>query len=198
MGLDRDELAARQLSDALYEVFSWIPNPALPEDRERVAKAIASALLARLRPATVAPAATDLYDRPEWVRITGPVNAKYVTIGKTYRVVGWHSEAGGGPIIRSDRDDPWYCYAKDEVDDCSPSWEPCAAPTPSAASPAAGLDAPAVDREGFNALLDAVRWVLNDAAFKAPEQIGEVADRWVSRLERAIDSLPPSLVGVVK
>lgn len=61
---------------------------------------------------------------------------------------------------------------------------------------AAGLDAPAkpaVDREGFTTLLDAVKWVLNDAAFKAPEQMGEVAERWVARLERAIDSLPPSL-----
>ncbi len=34
------------LSDALYEVFSWLPNTPPPEDRQRVAKAIASALAA--------------------------------------------------------------------------------------------------------------------------------------------------------
>jgi len=71
-------------------------------------------------------------------------------------------------------------------------------PATSSERAAAGLDAPGVDREGLATLLDAVKWVLNDAAFKAPEQMGEVAERWVARLERAIDSLPPSLVGVVK
>jgi hypothetical protein len=99
------------------------------------------------------------------------------------------------------------------VADAAPAPSPAAAPDhPTAASfaarrgqkaagdqrVAAGLDAPAkpapaVDREAFTTLLDAVKWVLNDAAFKAPEQMGEVAERWVARLERAIDSLPPSL-----
>ena len=43
------------LSDALYEAFSWLPNTPPPEDRQRVAKAIATALAA---PSSESPAAT--------------------------------------------------------------------------------------------------------------------------------------------
>jgi len=52
--------------------------------------------------------------------------------------------------------------------------------------------APAIDREGHLALLAAVDWVLNDAAFKAPEQMGQVAERWVARLSRAMDTIKRS------
>ena len=36
--------------------------------------------------------------------------------------------------------------------------------------------------EAVRALREAVRWILNDAAYKAPEQIGIVAERWLDRL----------------
>lgn len=32
-------------------------------------------------------------------------------------------------------------------------------------------------------MAEAVRWILHDAAFKAPEQIGDIAERWVDRLQ---------------
>ncbi len=34
-----------------------------------------------------------------------------------------------------------------------------------------------------------VRWVLNDAAYKAPEQIGDEARRWVEALREAVAEL---------
>jgi hypothetical protein len=33
-----------------------------------------------------------------------------------------------------------------------------------------------------------IRWVLNDAAYKPPEAIGQVAQRWVDRLRSAMTS----------
>jgi hypothetical protein len=36
-------------------------------------------------------------------------------------------------------------------------------------------------------LVAAVEWVLNDAMFKAPEQVGPVAERWIDRLTRAMN-----------
>jgi hypothetical protein len=38
----------------------------------------------------------------------------------------------------------------------------------------------------YAGVIDAVEWVLNDASFKAPEQIGPVAERWIDRLESAL------------
>lgn len=35
-------------------------------------------------------------------------------------------------------------------------------------------------------LVEAVRWILQDAAYKAPEQIGVVAERWIDRLRDAM------------
>jgi hypothetical protein len=39
----------------------------------------------------------------------------------------------------------------------------------------------------LDVLKEAVAWVLNDAGFKAPEQIGVVAERWIDRLQDAMD-----------
>lgn len=39
-------------------------------------------------------------------------------------------------------------------------------------------------------LRKAVEWVLNDAAYKAPEQIGETAARWINVLQRALNDDP--------
>ena len=140
MSLDRDELAARFLASLLAGSRDVPLTDILALD----AVNMADALIARLRPATVAPAATDLYDRPEWVRITGPadVNTKYVTIGKAYRVNKW--DKTGHPWITTDHEvTPGqrveWCLAKkgDALESTWPGWEPCAAPAPSAAPPAA-------------------------------------------------------------
>lgn len=39
-------------------------------------------------------------------------------------------------------------------------------------------------------LHERVRWVLNDAAFKAPETVSEVAWRWIEVLQEAIEQDP--------
>ena len=36
-------------------------------------------------------------------------------------------------------------------------------------------------------LREAIRWVTNDARYKAPEQIGIVAERWIDRLKAALE-----------
>ena len=111
-----------------------------------------------------------------------------------------HRDSLGAHLYRVESDKPdhseyFKCVRVDGRDTTSPCFISARGMRPATAAErvAAGLDAPAVDREAFTTLLDAVKWVLNDAAFKAPEQMGEVAERWVARLERAIDSLPPSL-----
>ncbi len=40
------------------------------------------------------------------------------------------------------------------------------------------------DAELLTRYQEAVSWVIEDAAYKSPEQIGEVGDRWLSRLLR--------------
>ena len=218
MGLDRDELAARNMVAAIRTLDAEVRVPPTLAD---FAVECADALIARLRPATVAPVA-DAAPRPEWVRITSlPLgdDGRYpFAVGQVFKVAEWEDSAPR--VIGPRREGITLSASGASIDPRHPgfaTWEPCAAPAtapdhPTAASfaarrgqgaagdqrVAAGLDAPAkpapaVDREAFTTLLDAVKWVLNDAAFKAPEQMGEVAERWVSRLERAIDSLPPSL-----
>lgn len=123
MGLDRSELAARCLVALLARDY---PSA----DAARFAVNMADALLARLRPA--APVAGES-PRPEWVRITGPKDADYVTVGKAYRVKEWDESS---PLIENDRGEDWWCAATgDEIESSWPSWEPCAAPSP-AATPA--------------------------------------------------------------
>ena len=144
--INRDELAARVLV-----AFAGGPDdPITNTEAADVAVKWADALIARLRPATVAPAATRPEDpvrgdspRSEWVRITGPadVNTKYVTIGKAYRVNKW--DKTGHPWITTDHEVTpgqrveWSLAKKgDCLESTWPGWEPCAAPSP-AASPAA-------------------------------------------------------------
>lgn len=45
---------------------------------------------------------------------------------------------------------------------------------------------PQEEADDFSNLVAAVRWILNDAAYKPPEEIGDVAQRWLDRL-RSID-----------
>jgi hypothetical protein len=42
-----------------------------------------------------------------------------------------------------------------------------------------------LDRERI--IIRAVEWVLNDAKYKAPEQVGPVAERWIDRLKSAME-----------
>jgi hypothetical protein len=44
----------------------------------------------------------------------------------------------------------------------------------------------AVPEQSIEALREAAEWVINDANYKAPEQIGEVAERWLGRLRAAL------------
>ena len=47
-------------------------------------------------------------------------------------------------------------------------------------------------------LLEAVKWVLNDANFRAPEQVGSAAQRWIDRLQDAVQPrTAPALQDVV-
>lgn len=39
-------------------------------------------------------------------------------------------------------------------------------------------------------LLEAVKWVLRDASYKAPEQVGETPMRWIDRLSAALAAAP--------
>ena len=41
------------------------------------------------------------------------------------------------------------------------------------------------ESRGAKSMEEAVDWVLNDAAYKAPEQIGIVAERWIEKLREA-------------
>lgn len=94
------------------------------------------------RPLPGAPLAAP--SRPEWVRITGPEGADYVTVGKAYRVKEWDKSS---PLIENDWGEDWWCAATgDEIESSWPSWEPCAAPSP-APTPAAGLP---VDESAFD------------------------------------------------
>lgn len=129
MSLDRDELAARFFAVILTPLVG--DDPATEWDMDAMAGAAVEAtdaLIARLRPATVAPVA-DAAPRPEWVRITGPYDAKDVTIGKSYRVVKWCGD--GSPVFVNDASNLWGGAAV-PVDSKSsrPRWEPCAAPAP--------------------------------------------------------------------
>lgn len=31
---------------------------------------------------------------------------------------------------------------------------------------------------------EAIRWILNDASYKPPEEIGDIAERWISKLRQ--------------
>src|SRR5262245_57185290 len=46
-----------------------------------------------------------------------------------------------------------------------------------------------------SALHDAARWILDDAAFKAPEQIGDVPQRWLERLRDSFVADPSIATG---
>lgn len=48
--------------------------------------------------------------------------------------------------------------------------------------------------ETSKAIAEAVRWVLHDAAYKAPEQIGVVAQRWIDRLRGAENTAAAKLL----
>lgn len=50
--------------------------------------------------------------------------------------------------------------------------------------------APAAPVKGADELRDAVSWILEDAAYKAPELIGDVAMRWIVRLNAALREKP--------
>jgi hypothetical protein len=39
-------------------------------------------------------------------------------------------------------------------------------------------------------LRDAVNWILNDVAYKAPEQVGLAAERWIQKLREAVEPEP--------
>ncbi len=83
--------------------------------------------------------------RPLWVRVTGPEDADYVTVGKVYRVEGWDKTS---PEIVNDRGMGWWLAGKgDTIEATWPSWEPCAAPaeTPAAAQDAGLTEAERVD-----------------------------------------------------
>lgn len=41
----------------------------------------------------------------------------------------------------------------------------------------------------YQELVSAAEWVLTDAAYKAPEQVGLVAGRWVDRLRTALEKV---------
>lgn len=66
-------------------------------------------------------------ERPTHIRITGPTDAMYVTVGGGYEVTGWYED--GSPFIRDDDGDEVSC-AKPDGSDASralPSWEPAKA-----------------------------------------------------------------------
>ena len=44
---------------------------------------------------------------------------------------------------------------------------------------------PAEQDAEFKAVMPVVRWIVEDANYKAPEQIGTVAERWIERLRDA-------------
>lgn len=45
--------------------------------------------------------------------------------------------------------------------------------------------APPPVHEEIQAVMDAVAWIINDAGYKPPEMVGEVAERWIHKLRQA-------------
>jgi len=67
-------------------------------------------------------------NRPEWVRITDPGGACYVTVGRVYRVLGWSADHTR-PVIRDYEGHPWTLDVAGGVGSwLFPAWEPCEDP----------------------------------------------------------------------
>ena len=90
-----------------------------PEEARLLAKALLDAAgVAVVVPAPTVPPPT----ATKRARITGPVGAEHVTIGKVYEVVSINSE--GAPVIVNDYGNRWeLCLPGDTPTTLFPSWE---------------------------------------------------------------------------
>lgn len=140
--ISRDELAARNMAALLSNPSGpvqanpssgWGLTNCTPDDVAALAVSLTDALIARLRPATVAPVA-DAAPRPEWVRLSGDFR-----LPLERKVVRWE---GHQPVVMH----------SSGLSELAPlvggEWEPCAAPAP---SPAAAPDHPSEARRGQGA-----------------------------------------------
>ena len=128
MGLDRDELAAR-LAGSILTGYATM-GPVMTDRNRLAADAIfyADGLLTALTPP--APVAPDA--RPTHVKITGPVDACLVTVGKVYPVVDWDTDCDRG-VILNDSGERWLLAQMKNREPTGsrsfPAWEPAPAPT---------------------------------------------------------------------
>lgn len=198
--LDRNEIALRFAVAAYGGCFANSKEPLPADDNTLIDDAfgMADAFLRGMerRASKIPDIAARAEPRPEWVRITGPKNAVRVTVGKAYRVVGWHNAHGGGPIIECDESKAsWHCYPPDRATSVFPSWEPCAAPD---AYPATEqrrtVGAVVLDPDRNEWIVVGDGWArnvqrdLNAIRFRLRDT--EVFVRWATRVECARHGIP--------
>ncbi len=186
MGLDRDDLAARNMVAAIRTLDAEVRVPPTLAD---FAVECADALIARLRPATVAQVA----DTPEPRRTVGAV-VRWNNDSREYVIVSpdgcraVRNDMGAALFTLRDTDTFVRWATREECERHGLSWVERGA-APPAASPA-----PAVDREGLAKALYAARWLeTNGANFHFESRSDR--DGWLRAADAAIAFLSQSKAG---
>jgi len=109
--------------------------------------------------------------RPEYIRITGPVDAFGVTVGRVYLVVNWH---GTAPFILDDNNEKYIMAISGDASGARiyPAWVPCGPP-------------PTI--EALKAEGDALR--AENAALRAEVASGQAANAALKEANEAAASL---------